>query len=299
MSTLACQSKTSPRMIRNLVFILIAGIIFSSVHDADAGCRRFRCRCSPGIAWNFRVRCNEPCQRVTARPLPTVQFVSPKGTRYATWETDDPGSEEEFARELAEELRRMSPADRLAAANTENFIGHDRKAAKTSIATADVESFDDLRDLLGSLPDDEAMLNHNPPITEDEGSDRVDEEERNVSIACYLFATKKEADNDYHLILGEVGSHGPHSLMTAEVSGLPRTGPTRTRLKIPREAFQEYFADQPIGSRYRVFDPPIPVKVTGSLFFDVDHPAGAVGPTGMRPRTAWEIHPVTEITLEP
>jgi hypothetical protein len=40
------------------------------------------------------------------------------------------------------------------------------------------------------------------------------------------------------------------------------------------------------------------VKVTGSLFFDVDHKAGSVGPTGMRPKTAWEIHPVSDIQFE-
>jgi hypothetical protein len=38
--------------------------------------------------------------------------------------------------------------------------------------------------------------------------------------------------------------------------------------------------------------------VTGSLFFDVDHPAGAVGPQGHRPQTAWEIHPISSIAFE-
>jgi len=30
----------------------------------------------------------------------------------------------------------------------------------------------------------------------------------------------------------------------------------------------------------------------------VDHAAGVVGPQGMRPSTAWEIHPVTKIEFE-
>jgi hypothetical protein len=41
--------------------------------------------------------------------------------------------------------------------------------------------------------------------------------------------------------------------------------------------------------------------VEGALFFDVDHAAGVVGPTQptpMRPKTAWEIHPVTNVKLQ-
>jgi hypothetical protein len=54
----------------------------------------------------------------------------------------------------------------------------------------------------------------------------------------------------------------------------------------------------PAGSGYRKYTFPIPVVVDGSLFFDVDHAAGVVGPAGMRPQTAWEIHPVTRLALQ-
>jgi hypothetical protein len=43
---------------------------------------------------------------------------------------------------------------------------------------------------------------------------------------------------------------------------------------------------------------PTHVQVTGSLLYDIDHAAGAVGPTGHRPKSAWEIHPVTSIQGE-
>jgi hypothetical protein len=39
------------------------------------------------------------------------------------------------------------------------------------------------------------------------------------------------------------------------------------------------------------------VRIEGSLFFDVDHAAGAVGPANMKPKSAWEMHPITKITL--
>ena len=33
------------------------------------------------------------------------------------------------------------------------------------------------------------------------------------------------------------------------------------------------------------------------LIYDIDHAPGVVGPSGMRPRTSWEIHPVTKLDL--
>ena len=39
--------------------------------------------------------------------------------------------------------------------------------------------------------------------------------------------------------------------------------------------------------------------VCGSLFYDISHSPGTVGPQGLRPGTAWEIHPVTSIVFEP
>ena len=40
------------------------------------------------------------------------------------------------------------------------------------------------------------------------------------------------------------------------------------------------------------------VKIRGSIFFDTDHAAGTVGPTGFRPATAWEIHPVIYLEFQ-
>ena len=49
---------------------------------------------------------------------------------------------------------------------------------------------------------------------------------------------------------------------------------------------------------YTKFTPAIRVKLLkGSLFFDIDHTAGTVGPTGLRPNTAWEMHPIQAISF--
>jgi hypothetical protein len=250
--------------------------------------------------------CSQPCIAPSvaapehiSKVLARGSVVSPKtGRSFGFAETDEPGTEEDLRQDLA---GRLSPFDRMASSNSGEFLGNDRKVAKTSIASAPIEDKKTLARVLQSLHrvDDDFMLHHTPKITEAEDSDRVDEENRNVHFFAYLYATKKEADNDYHLILGTTDSPTDSEFMTAEVSGLPRTGPDRTKLKAARKSFEEEFADSPIGTRYKKFDVPIPVELTGSLFFDVDHRAGVVGPEGFKPQTAWEVHPVTEIVFEP
>jgi hypothetical protein len=85
--------------------------------------------------------------------------------------------------------------------------------------------------------------------------------------------------------------------MNIEISGLPASGPNRAPLKAARDAFKQFLGDNHItaGNGYVKITPPIPVTITGSLFYDIDHAPGVVGPNGMRPSTAWEIHPVTEL----
>jgi hypothetical protein len=299
--------------LRCLSVILSVFVLSPSFNSAtEARCRRCG-RCRPVLCV---VGCQPVClrdcdtcrheQRIAPTPAPPEHVsrvlargsvVSPKsGKRFEFVETDDPGTEEDLESELASKL---NPAERMAASHSPEFAGHDRKAAKTSTSDAPVEDQETLEAVLASLPDDDQMLHHHPKITEAEDSDRVDEEERNVHFYAYLYATKREADNDYHIILGSTKSPTDSEFMTAEVSGLPRTGPDRTKLKAVRKEFEDEFIDNPIGTRYRTFQVPIRVEVTGSLFFDVDHPAGVVGPDGLKPNTAWEVHPVTKIVFEP
>lgn len=182
------------------------------------------------------------------------------------------------------------------------FRGTARKKAKLSISAAPVEEYDSVAELYvgaGSLPRDSEMTAKG--ISDDAASDRVEEERRNIAVMSWLYAAKKEEDNDYHIIIGTEPGETPRRFFNVELSGLPRSGqPFRNELKIARDKFELFFGSAaPSSSGYKKYNPPIPVIVTGSLFFDVSHAAGVVGPSGMKPASAWEIHPITDFEFEP
>ena len=186
-------------------------------------------------------------------------------------------------------------ADQIAA----RFRGTDRKGPKTTIATASRKKFDDVGKLAATLPADDAMLNHTPEILRDTMV-RAIEEQRNVHVAAWIYAIKYEADQDWHVILGTDPGGRTKTFFNAEVSGLPPpSAPAAATLRTVRQQLADILGDAlPAGPAYRALTHPIGVVVEGSLFFDVDHPAGAVGPAGMRPSTAWEIHPITRLVLQ-
>jgi hypothetical protein len=179
------------------------------------------------------------------------------------------------------------------------FRGTDRKTPKITIAPAPRTKFTDVALLSASVAPDNAMLNHQPPIARDTMV-RAPEEQRNVRVPAWIYAIKYEADQDWHVIIGTNPSGGTRTFFNAEVSGLPANAAAAfSTLKTVRQQLADILGDAlPAGASYRKLTHPIPVVIEGSLFFDVDHPAGAVGPTGMRPDTAWEIHPVTKLTLQ-
>jgi len=54
------------------------------------------------------------------------------------------------------------------------------------------------------------------------------------------------------------------------------------------------------GGTYDFYDPPIPIKIEGSLFFDITHATGSrPGPHSLKSRmpVIWEVHPLTSIEL--
>ena len=192
----------------------------------------------------------------------------------------------------------------VAEAAGDDFGGTKRRVAKLSIAEGNARRFADLEDLIQSLPPDGEMINRQPPIRDDETSRRVAEERRNVRVDAFLYAASREDDNDLHLIIGrDPDAAGAEVYMTVEISGLPpRTSRSFARLNAARNAYKEFFDGDLPGARYRFFVPAIPVRVTGSIFFDITHARGGrPGPQSLRANipTIWEIHPVSRIEFEP
>ena len=197
-----------------------------------------------------------------------------------------------------------SPAAAPTTVSTANaFTGTSRKAAKMSIGTGQVEVMQDLKALIASLPPDQDMVHHNPPITDKATSGRAVEENRNVHLHAFIYAASREADNDFHLIIGSDPNGGQLVCMTMELSGLPtKSSANFNQYKKPRDDYKAFFADNLPGTRYDFYSPPIPVRITGSIFFDIHHATGShPGPASLRPNipTIWEVHPITEIVFEP
>jgi hypothetical protein len=181
-----------------------------------------------------------------------------------------------------------------------SFKGKSRKAAKLSIVDAPTEEFDDIDDLIATLPahgDMDAM-----GIPTDKTSDRVDEEKRNVKVKAFLYAASLEDDKDYHLIIGRDPDKAA-KYMTAEISGLPPDdSESFATLDEVRSTYFDFFGDGLPGTSYDFYDPPIPIEIEGSLFWDASHAhGGRPGPQTLRPKmpVVWEIHPVTRIVFEP
>lgn len=181
------------------------------------------------------------------------------------------------------------------------FRGTNRRSAKTSFAELETEPARTIDQLVTSLVDDDAMLAHDPPITKDPSSRRVHAENRSVKVRGWIYAIKYQVDQDWHLIVGTDPNAGAITYFSCEVSGLPAKSASAyaTLLDARKSLAHILDNDLPGPGGYTKYTPPIPIEIEGMLFFDVDHPAGAVGPPGMRPKTAWEVHPVTKIELGP
>lgn len=200
---------------------------------------------------------------------------------------------------MLEAKKKKAPGDQ--------FGGTSRRAAKLSIVDAELEEFEDVADLIATLPSHQAMKKKKIPT--DAKSNRVEEEQRNVRVSsAFLYAASREDDNDYHLIVGrDPNADGDPMYITMELSGLPAANAkSRKALQEARTAFKDFFNDffggELPGTSYDFYDPPIPMDVEGSLFWDASHASGSrPGPQSLRDDipTVWELHPISRMELFP
>lgn len=207
-----------------------------------------------------------------------------------------------------------------AAPASDSYQGKDRMAAKLTIGTGGTKTFADTKALDAFLPPPEQMIKHKPKIGIGPSSQRVQEEQQNVRVRAFLYAASRENDNDFHLIIGLDPKQTTNVCMNMEVSGIPDTSnknykasglpdpskppysDTVKKIKSARNAFKKFFGDKLPQLGYDFYNPPIPVEIVGTLFFDMTHANGdKPGPAKLRGfiRTVWEVHPITSIKFEP
>jgi hypothetical protein len=225
---------------------------------------------------------------------PAITRLTPKPTHVvhseSEWQSPEDEDEMDPLMPAFNPLLSKDPTDQLLM----RFRGQDRKGPKTSIASASKQTFAGIEALIATLPADQGMRNRTPPL-EKTTNTRLTEEQRNVKVTAWIYAIKYEADQDWHIILGTDPADTTPTYFNAEVSGLPATNsPAYGKLKKVREDLAEMFGFDLPATGYWEYEP-VAVVVEGSLFYDIDHPAGAVGPQATRPATAWEIHPITKI----
>ena len=169
-----------------------------------------------GTAQLFRRR-HQPryCPPVACVPCPPAVVTPPgppftiKGKTYQLRDTFDQGTFKGKGRHTANSARSRGVGN-------DTFDGADRKAPKTTIvADIQVEEFATVAALIATLPTDEDMKNLSG-ITRDTMT-RVDAEKRNVRVTGFIYAFKKEDDNDYHVILGDPLGTDPPVYLNVEV----------------------------------------------------------------------------------
>jgi hypothetical protein len=238
-----------------------------------------------------------------AAPMASALRASAVGKQYTIIHTNEMDEYEEEAHDPSAfaALAALAPV-------SDDFAGTDRRAAKISISNAQIEKFKDVKALIKSLAAEDVMKNHKPKITRAATSKRVKEEDRNIRVNAFLYAAKREEDNDFHLILGLDPKTLPDMYITMELSGLPpANSPAFQQLKAARDAFKKFFDDHAGGrlpgrGGYDFPRPPVPVEIEGSLFFDITHATGArPGPKSLKSRmpVIWEVHPISKIVFKP
>jgi hypothetical protein len=190
-----------------------------------------------------------------------------------------------------------------AASSSEVFKGKFRPEAKTSYSKGRKESATDVESLLNKLPTDAQMtLQHHELIAKDRNHEnhvaRIAEEQRNVTVKAWLYWVGHQRDNDYHLILGDTSELSSGTLfMNAEISGLPKTHPNQQPFVKLRGALRQVLAAN--HNIKGAFEKPVPVRITGSLLWDGEHRnphnVGPKKPMDIRPKKAWEIHPIHDL----
>lgn len=276
-------------IMKQVIFLfLLAGIFLGS-------CAGDPCNNSKDKQDNTMVKPIKTVQTLDSIAMGDTVLIELNGKTYKVTGVE-PGFEKDSTQEAGNDNLRASKKNKPC--DSESFDGSDRKAAKLSIAPGSAATYNTLADFIQSLPADADMGNLNIPTGPT--SNRVPKEKHNVHILkVYIYTYTRESDEDYHVILGTTDNKTTTVFFNMEISGLPASNSNSyAKLKSTRDAFTGFFKIHGCVYGYvPVFNPPVEVEVTGSIFFDALHYThhNTIGPSGYHPTSYWEIHPATEI----
>ncbi len=232
-------------------------------------------------------------ENTESKVLDTIQNLSEMKNEVVIWNDNGVYRKVSFG-ESGDPIEEDQPKINKLATCSPLFSGNDRKVAKTSLATTQEVTYSSFNSFRNTLQTDTFMRTLG--ISTNSASNRVSQENRNVNVSnSYLYAIKSESDGDLHMIIGDLSKT---ALTNCEASGYPASSSSSyAKIKTVRETVITRFGTDFCGkSSYTIFSPPIQIiTFKGSLFFDVDHAAGVVGPLGFRPTTSWEVHPISSI----
>ncbi|MCX6626868.1 MAG: hypothetical protein NTW28_04460 [Candidatus Solibacter sp.] len=125
-----------------------------------------------------------------------------------------------------------------------------------------------------------------------------------VTTTGWLYLVGGEGDGDYHIQISGSASTGDHCLIVEVPNPDPKfTASTDLRPKFAavREFIKaKMLAGKDPSTAGSVMTHPVPVTVTGILFYDDSHVGTPPrGKKGMKAATLWELHPVTAIAFAP
>ncbi|MFZ4543105.1 MAG: hypothetical protein ACOYOA_03575 [Saprospiraceae bacterium] len=180
----------------------------------------------------------------------------------------------------------------------EPFTGVVRGRTKTTISKGSLRSYPNVQSFLKSLPPDSHMrslgIKNNSP--------RLIEEDYNILVEkASIFGMSLEEDGDVHIVIGDWDTEiSATYIVTAEISGLPDAlFDSYAELKKSRTDFYAEFpffkTKKYVTYKSKSKSPVVTIK--GSLFFDHYHTPDNSSEAQYRhkPKTSFEIHPVTSI----
>jgi len=218
-------------------------------------------------------------------------YKAPNGKTYNVSFDDD---------QSAIEVENNVPADEhgIAAARANNtacdhgnkFDGVYRKTAKLSVSSK--------QSATATLP---ALITRVKKVSKSslngitKSSLRISSEDANFSVQAFLYAITRESDEDYHIIIGTSNDPSTAEFFNVECAGLPANSSAFfAKLQTVRNKVVSFLGGTEVcKSGYIKFHDHPKIQVSGSLFYDKEHENSIVGPTDSKPKTAWELHPIT------